>query len=371
MRHGQFFYCVNMLMIGGDLLSQGAYGCVFKPALKCNALDRTDQTKWISKLQVNDEYAASELKIGEMLKKIKNYSDRFAPVELQCQTSVKIKQLERDNPKESIKQMCNVAKLNNTRDYIVLRSPFIDGKELRPHIMSSKSVLIECMVQYEKLLSNVQKLNTNNIIHHDLKSPNVLVKNKNPIVIDFGMSFTVDGFRNNMQSTINQSFVKYAPEYTQYPPEVHLISSIYFNNIHNNNVVTYDNAEHLRRYGILKKDDQYKSYKTALLNDLTNLLKDEKENHKKYKILFDTCWKTWDTYAVVIDMFKMINKIEDLHNNKKRTKSQVYADTVGKVKELCLSYIMDPPSKRAMRDTDYVQKRLNQIYIDFQNQNVS
>ena len=51
-----------------QLLSQGGFGCVYYPGIKCNG--KTDpRTNVVTKLQKMDFNASNEIKIGEMIKK--------------------------------------------------------------------------------------------------------------------------------------------------------------------------------------------------------------------------------------------------------------------------------------------------------------
>ena len=53
------------------LLSQGGFGCVYHPGIKCDG--KKDKKKYVSKLQINDYTAFNEVEIGEIIKTIPNY----------------------------------------------------------------------------------------------------------------------------------------------------------------------------------------------------------------------------------------------------------------------------------------------------------
>ena len=55
-------------MIGGSLLSQGGYGCVFHPEINCKGKETTNK-KYISKIQKNDFSAENEISIGKHIEK--------------------------------------------------------------------------------------------------------------------------------------------------------------------------------------------------------------------------------------------------------------------------------------------------------------
>ena len=63
---------------GGEPLGSGGFGCVFKPALKCN--DKEHRTTGISKMSI-EKYSKQEMdeitRIKDKLHKIKNYEQYF------------------------------------------------------------------------------------------------------------------------------------------------------------------------------------------------------------------------------------------------------------------------------------------------------
>ena len=54
------------------LLSQGGFGCVYHPGIKCDG--SKDKKKYVSKLQINDYTAVNEVQIGKLIKSIPNYN---------------------------------------------------------------------------------------------------------------------------------------------------------------------------------------------------------------------------------------------------------------------------------------------------------
>ena len=65
----------NNLQSGGDLIGTGSYGCVFKPALKCEK-QNTVHDDMVSKVFFSDvakKEAAEEIKIDKIIKSINGY----------------------------------------------------------------------------------------------------------------------------------------------------------------------------------------------------------------------------------------------------------------------------------------------------------
>ena len=81
------------------LLSQGTYGCIFKPELKCDSGEPGD-IRFVSKIQKNTETIKNEIIIGEAVKKINNYEFFFSPIEAICPVSI-------SKINESVRQSCD------------------------------------------------------------------------------------------------------------------------------------------------------------------------------------------------------------------------------------------------------------------------
>lgn len=320
-------------MIGGRLISQGSYGCVFVPPLKCTNNDIPEKGI-ISKVQENDEYAEMETKIGALLKN----DIHFAPIEKQCEVNLKFDRLRSINKGQDL-ESCNVI-TDKKKEYVVLKSDYIKGGELRPFILKQRTARVKKMLKcFKYILEGIKILHSKGVIHHDLKSGNILmdVVSGNPKIIDFGMSFQENAYTKDKTNTIRRSFVKYAPEYVQYPPEVHMISALFFltdrnkqNAIHR---VAVDNTNELNKTfkGIFKDDAEYESYRQKLQTTFYSDMKGQTDAVKIYDKLFET-WKTWDVYAVVVDMYITVLDILKSVGDKKKTKAI-------EVKNMCEEYI--------------------------------
>ena len=78
-----FFY---ISMKGGKLLSEGGFGCVFNPSMKCDGT--SDSEKHVSKIQRYDNSAKNEIAIGNILSNIPEYRNHFAPVISHCSIDI-------------------------------------------------------------------------------------------------------------------------------------------------------------------------------------------------------------------------------------------------------------------------------------------
>ena len=73
-------------MIGGKLISEGGFGCVFNPSIDCDGLSSSE--KFVSKIQRYDNSAKNEIEIGNILSKISVYKSHFAPVISYCNIEI-------------------------------------------------------------------------------------------------------------------------------------------------------------------------------------------------------------------------------------------------------------------------------------------
>ena len=101
------------------LLSQGGFGCVYYPGIKCDG--KTDYKKTIvTKLQKLDFNAYNEIKIGEMIKKITYYKLFYLPVIKSCPINLR-------SINNSVLSKCEVIKHSDELKYILMTIPYISN----------------------------------------------------------------------------------------------------------------------------------------------------------------------------------------------------------------------------------------------------
>ena len=198
-----------------QLLSQGGFGCVYHPGIKCNG--NTDKKKYVSKLQINDYTAVNEVQIGKVIKTISNYKLFFLPIIDYC----KINATELDS---ELIQKCNT--LHEKTDLVLMKMNYMKNKSFFDYITKSavpSKIFSQLIDKYLYLLNSIELLSNKNIIHYDLKDENILldIKNDNPIIIDFGISLNMNEYDHEY---VEDFFYVYAPEYYIWSFDIHLIS---------------------------------------------------------------------------------------------------------------------------------------------------
>jgi len=174
------------------LLSQGTYGCIFKPELKCDSGEPGD-IRYVSKIQKNTETIKNEIIIGEAVKKINNYEFFFSPIETICPVSI-------SKINNSVQQKCDIISKEGVSvpvdsKYISAKIRYVSKMNIEEYLLTlprepellSKKII----ASYLYLLTSIQKLRELGIIHYDIKEKNIMYdeSNHSPIIIDFGLSF--------------------------------------------------------------------------------------------------------------------------------------------------------------------------------------
>ena len=199
--------------IGGKMLASGGFGCVFRPALKCEGETTRDPTK-VSKLMTT-KHANEELKeienMKNMLMGIPNYQDYYLvedfsvckPAELDAedlQNFDKCHALSKRNNKKRINANTHLTVNdvnNNLADLQILNMPFggIPVDDFVNENITNMHLMDELNNKLLDLLKNgIVPLNHNHIYHNDIKDSNVLVKNNQnnnsmkTRLIDWGLS---------------------------------------------------------------------------------------------------------------------------------------------------------------------------------------
>ena len=221
------------------LLNQGAYGCVYRPNIECDG--NIGNNKYVTKIQLNKDNVLDELSISEIIKKIPNYQYFFAPLIQSCNVSISLLNSEnikdcdllKDEKKISnqkflstkvryvgnknieeyflsiliieylkyiqdyqkvtfLKEEKNLNSYIKNKTYLKTLSLFTPSmNEKIPYFFFENIMIKKISYTYYYLLKAIQKLQIFNIIHFDIKEPNILYDewNQSPIIIDFGISF--------------------------------------------------------------------------------------------------------------------------------------------------------------------------------------
>jgi len=305
-------------MIGGKLIAEGGYGCVFHPAFN-EVGEELHEKKYATKIQVENESSANEIKIGGIISKIDGYINHFSPI-------IQVDKLNIKKFNFNKYKSCSILKSETKKNkFILMKLDYIKGEPFIEYIIKQRNniELIHNLIHsYNHLLSGINILIKNKVVHYDLKGDNILYDDyrKIPILIDFGLSIPFS-FSETILSTdetfLNKYFYIYAPEYYIWPIEIHYLCYI------------LNESEECNDEILQSIIDEYILNNPAFLNFSKSFIKKYKEmsfqqlkyynrfqsNERIFKIIKH--WKTWDNYSLSIIYLKFLRylNISGYENN--------------------------------------------------------
>ena len=363
------------------LLNQGAYGCVYRPNIDCNG--NIGNNKYVTKIQLNKDNVLDELSISEIIKKIPNYQYFFAPLIQSCNVSIsllnnenikdcdllkdekkisnqkflstKVRYVGNKNIEEYFLSILIIEYLKYIQDYQKVTflkeeknlNSYIKNKtylktlplftpsmnEKIPYFFFENIIIKKISYTYYYLLKAIQKLQIFNIIHFDIKEPNILYDewNQSPIIIDFGISFDL----STPPSLEKQAKIFYTKKfYIYWCIDIFIINYIVqdirnTNNTTNipklsNDIITKEKMniiineffENLKKYlnSIPSMNEEITLYETKIQNFLTPFI------GKKWEELFDFLFKkelysSWDNYSLAMTYLFISNSVHFLDYN--------------------------------------------------------
>jgi hypothetical protein len=309
-----------------ELIDQGTYGCVFKPALTCKGEIEKETGKstesFITKVQKRKDVSDREIEISNKIKKIKNYHKYFAPILKTCTISVAKISTDEINKCDFMKS--NKELISNKLRYV--------GKytldEYLIHILRTKpSIYIEKIYDtFFYLMKSINILFTNKLVHFDIKDNNIMYDEKQdvPIIIDYGLTFDIDMVNNKIRDVYYVDGYDYKP----WCIEIAIISYIMNSNKNMNEPVDilfikHDIEKFLDNNSLYRADkydifttSEVDKYKQSLLTYLSTYLSQYKSIHKSpasYKELIKELEKSmssWDIYALAVAYIQIMYETE-------------------------------------------------------------
>lgn len=289
------------------LLSQGSYGCIIRPSLKCSGKFDTD--KYITKIQKKPATSERETIIGELIKKIPDYSNFFAPVVETC--FINMGQIDTNEIKR-----CEFIK-DQTSSYSSNKILYVGKYSLAQYLLYvfqkvPKTFFRELLASYKYLLVSVSKLNNIGVIHFDLKENNIMCRDKDgrPILIDFGLSITKELIEKDKPN----AFFSYGPDYPSWCFDICLISYIMYK-IKETDVITESvlssmvNDYFLQNIGLIDlfSLEEANNYKQSIMEYSRQFI--EKTGTDVINEVCLLC-KSWDNYSIAVIYLFVLKTME-------------------------------------------------------------
>jgi serine/threonine protein kinase len=290
-------------MEGGNLISEGGFGCVYHPALNCSGKE-SNNNLFVSKIQKYNKSAANEIRISNILKNINGYKNYFALIVNNC--NIDVGKINKTNRNE-----CNLLKKKSENKFILMKLHYIEGDIFINYLVNNKNNnenINNIINNYNHLLNSLNMLIEKKIVHFDIKNENILfnIKNKMPIIIDFGISINVNSFK---YKSLKDFFYIYAPQYYVWPLEVHYLCYI----LNENNEPETNELYHIVN-SFVDNIHVLKMFSPKFIENFKKicvyqLIKYNNISYKKRISLILDFWKTWDNYSLSIVYLKYIQYI--------------------------------------------------------------
>tara|TARA_B100001758_G_scaffold153957_1_gene132648 strand:- start:3738 stop:4853 length:1116 start_codon:yes stop_codon:yes gene_type:complete len=332
------------------LISQGGYGCVYHPGFDANNSKKTDE-ETVVKLQHKSAVSKNEIKISKIIVSIPHYTFYFAPI-LKTEP-IKIGEID-----SKLIKSCKPIAHNMGEEFVLMTVPYVNKENYFDSIINidnadTRSVLTQYIDSYTFLLSSIDILIKQKIIHYDIKDDNIVYNRltRNPIIIDFGISILIDDLNSK---TWSQYFYVFAPEYYIWCLEIHFICYlVQIKDILDIEDITmvcnnYINSCPIFSYFSPEFKEQYINGAIQFYRQYVDMDKD-----KVIKDLLET-WDTWDNYSLSILNLRVLSY---LFNN-----SYSVNDTIIYLIELYLQNIhFDGKRRLSVQETkDSYKKIYNQ-----------
>jgi serine/threonine protein kinase len=299
-------------------LNEGGYGCIYYPGIKCDGKPQLTK-KVVTKLQRNDDSAANEISMGQLVMAIPNYKLYFLPVIASCPVNLTIIE-----PK--LLSACgNISKKDiegeKTRvgekgkdSYILMEVPYVLNKSFYTILLdmysSKKHVIIGLIENYTYLLEALTALLANDIVHFDIKSENILYNQQThlPLILDFGLSFKPTTLNS---ANLETYFYNFTPDYYIWPLEAHVINFLLYESPAEENGLTEAGIKLIadayvkNNKGLVNFSDKFRQeYLRACEDHLRTFIGKDKKKVIPELLSF---YATWDNYALSILYLKTLS----------------------------------------------------------------
>jgi len=281
-------------MIGGKIVGQGTYGCVFNPPLLCKKKQILKQS--VGKITDNEDYLR-EVNTYKILNKIPEAKNYIVLADDTCVPRILDNQVESDIDKCKFFIEKDV-ELSKTHQILM---PY-GGIPL--HNISKDKLSFFSFMKH--ILEAGSLLLLHGIVHYDIHNNNILIDKRNIArLIDFGQSFTRDEI--SLES-IQRRIKELTPEFSTEPPEVTFLTAL-----SEYNKLSFEETmlEVMPRKKILYLIEKIIGIpvKKQLIN-LGNFFKTSQAYHDRDLVkLWKLYYPGFDSWAIGVILLEFINKL--------------------------------------------------------------
>lgn len=203
---------------GGKLLSEGGYGCIYVPNLKCKGdvqtLPQNDQVKHDTKIDkiMSIRHANIEFAISKRIQQVPLWKKYYIVPDVLCEPEPKDRQVNANIDD------CSIIDKADWKDLRILRMSY-GGKTLRDYRIQIQN--FHFMQVALHLLEAVALLTLNGIVHMDLHDGNILIDGSSLHLIDFNLAIHV----SSEGDLVKRLYHNYQPTLVQQPPDYLLVNA--------------------------------------------------------------------------------------------------------------------------------------------------
>lgn len=293
--------------------SQGTYGCVNFPPIKCKGIKVPKKT--ISKLGICDFFSKNELFIGKLLKQIENVNKnvKSSKIFVYYNNSCNIKK-KKIEPYKDFYDKCNLLHTKKSKkNFTLLYGPYVPHSIQLSKYLNTNFSWNKIFLFYNFALKVCRILKYYKIIHYDIKSSNILVSNhqinEHGIVsnepsfhlIDFGMSISIDKALLNGSLNLKylHHFLFFSPSFNYWSIEHHILS--YY--IDYNMELSLEKLNEIisklcNNNYVLEEVTNMKEYKIEIFEFYKKKLIQQMSIKERIEELFLSSYETWDMYSM-------------------------------------------------------------------------
>ena len=304
------------LIIRPKRVGEGSYGCVHKPPLRCVDQEKQDSTSNVSKLMTNKD-AQEELNEYFLISKADKNGEYHLGKPSVCEPSkipsnlLAIKDCENIRP--SVEDM-------NKFSLLIMKNggynieQFSELSKKQNATTENMEQIVDFLIEGIRLLEGLELFLDNEIIHHDLKSQNIVYNPKENRInfIDFGL---MDNMKNVSSQAIHSDY-GYDIHWS-FPFEIALWNKNDFDTFVESSI--HDKEVRMRH--ILKKIEQecpkffeviYNNDKQSIKNHITEFMNFLDMIDSDYNQFLDKSISTFDLYGVGIAFMDFYNNTEHI-----------------------------------------------------------
>jgi len=297
-------------------IGEGAYGCVHKPPLRCVDQEKQDSTSNVSKLMTNKD-AQEELNEYFLISKADKNGEYHLGKPSVCEPSkipsnlLAIKDCKNIRPSVEDMNKFSLLIMKNGGYNIEQFSELFKKQHANTENMEQ---IVDFLIEGIRLLEGLELFLDNDIIHHDLKSQNIVYNPKENRInfIDFGL---MDDMKNVRSQAIHSDY-GYDIHWS-FPFEIALWNKNDFDTFVESSI--HDKEVRMRH--ILKKIEKkcpyffeviYNNDKQSIKNHITEFMNFLDMIDSDYDQFLDKSISTFDLYGVGIAFMDFYNNTEHI-----------------------------------------------------------